>query len=345
MDFELFDPNLATDDEWREVHAYWVMSSRHDRPERTPPTLDAMTSRFRDEVSERSTDLLWLAREQGRIVASARYDISHEDADHYVRIAFSTISVHPQHRQRGIGTELLRLLTAQAGEHGKDRISLAAIRGGTPAEAWLARLGFEPTRRVVSHRLELAATDAALWDLPMPAGYRLVSWGTAVPEEFLDPYCRYLATSWGSPDDCFSPSAVRAHEAQAALDGSDQLVLAVLTGADGEIVATKTARIERAARLVAHPGPSKMTLDHGGSRLSRALEAAILRTLATERPEVAEAAITGPSFYLPEELSAYEREMRRMAGLGYRTEEYLDLWAEVEPLTVILDGDHRTHRA
>jgi hypothetical protein len=148
----------------------------------------------------------------------------------------------------------------------------------------------------------------------------------------LTPYSRFLAASRGSPNERFSPQAARERATLAAADGCDSLVVAVVDEADGEIVATKAADIKHGAKVVAYPGPASVVLSHRDHRLDRVLEAAILRQLGAERPDVAEVAVDGLPYYLPEELAAYERRMQLIADLGYRLEEYLDVQAEVENL-------------
>ncbi|WP_405015815.1 GNAT family N-acetyltransferase [Kitasatospora sp. NBC_00070] len=336
MDFERFDAPQATDDQWREVHAHEVQSMEYDWPELASPTLDAMVNRLRESTTTDCTNTLWLAREHGKIVASASYTVHHDDADHTVRIAFITVHVHPERRRLGIGTAFLRLLLAEARRHGKDRISVSGVRRGTSAEAWTVRLGFEPSSRTLLQRLVMADADLALWDLPTPAGYRVVSWGVAVPEEFLSRYCRYLATCWGSPHDWFAPQAVREREAQGLAEGCDRLVVAVVHEADGEIVATKAAEIKHGADIVARPGPTSLVLGHRDQGLERMLEAEVLRRLAAERPDVAEVVEKDQAFYLPEELAAYRCMTQVIADLGYRTEEYLRVEAGVEQLSTAL---------
>jgi GNAT superfamily N-acetyltransferase len=227
VEFELFDARQATDEEWLEVHAFRVLTATHDFPELPMPSLERLVAYLRDEVGTDTTSLLWLVREHGEIVATGHYHVSHDDADHAQRIAFITIRVHPEQRHRGIGSAFLRFLLPHAVRDDKDTVSGDGVRMGSPADVWTARLGFEPTRRVLSQRLVIAETDHTLWDVPPPAGFRLVFWNDVVPEEWLEPFSRYLVDAWnaGHPTESFSPRGIRdkesvaVHELQRGLGG------------------------------------------------------------------------------------------------------------------------------
>lgn len=304
MEFELFDAQHAMDEQWREVHALELLDHRHywkpEWPGLREPTLERMVDRLRDKVQPDSSRSLWVVREGGELVATADYDISLDDADHGQRIAFTRVVVHPARRGRGIGSALLRLLLEQAVRDGKDTFYVRGVRMGTPEDAWTTRLGFEPARRLVYQRMVMAEADPALWDLPTPGGFRLVE--------------------------------------QNAACGCDEVVLAAVREADGKTVGTKSVRIApKADGISARSSLPSMLVGHDDDAVERAMEAAMLRRLAAERPDVTEIEMEkGSSYYIPEELKHYEHRVRICADLGYQREEHVDKDIAVDNLATAL---------
>jgi GNAT superfamily N-acetyltransferase len=103
--------------------------------------------------------------------------------------AFGGPTVHPAVRRRGIGRELLRHAGSRAEAHGRTQFDAAVTAGGAGdafAQAVGAKLDLEEVRRIQYLREIEPGTVAALRAAaePKAAGYSLVSWTGAIPDEY-----------------------------------------------------------------------------------------------------------------------------------------------------------------
>jgi GNAT superfamily N-acetyltransferase len=85
------------------------------------------------------------------------------------RVAFLSLEVHPDHRRRGVGSELLRWAEARGVEHGRS-VFIAETEwpaGGTDVsgETFARGHGYAPAQHVVRSTLPLPAHSAVLADL------------------------------------------------------------------------------------------------------------------------------------------------------------------------------------
>jgi ribosomal protein S18 acetylase RimI-like enzyme len=97
--------------------------------------------------------------------------------------------VHPDHRRRGIGTELLDRQLARAEEvaAGLDAawptvLELEAVDGQPDLHRMLAARGFEATGRLLEVARPLGAKAPPVLDAPVPDGLELREWTTALDE-------------------------------------------------------------------------------------------------------------------------------------------------------------------
>lgn len=110
--------------------------------------------------------------------------------------------VHPAHRGRGIGRELLTWQLRRASEVAAGLDPALATRVNLDAEdrqrdllALAARLGFTPVRRF----LEVARpVDLPLTQVPAPAGLELVPWSEAIDAAVRLAHADSFADHWGS---------------------------------------------------------------------------------------------------------------------------------------------------
>ena len=81
------------------------------------------------------------------------------------------VAVIPEHRGRGIGTELMQIARKQAIEHGYDRLSLVVFEENRKALRLYQGLGYKVTKRasIVPHPLIRCSGDALL--MVAPTGY------------------------------------------------------------------------------------------------------------------------------------------------------------------------------
>ena len=183
----------ATMDGW---FALLVACHAHDEPDLPPPCPVGHVNRFSWPGQTRRA---WVVRDRGEIVAVADVALRERDDTGH---GFAHVLVSPAHRRRGLGTRLLRHLTADARASGRTRLALGTAAppdGPAPGAAFLraagARFGMVERRR----RLDLPVRDPAAWaDLTASAaaatrGYRLVQWVGATPERWRDDLAALVA--------------------------------------------------------------------------------------------------------------------------------------------------------
>ena len=99
--------------------------------------------------------------------------------------AVPRVIVDEAHRRRGIGTALLRELVADAREQGRSTLAYEQVRIGSEGEHWARAVGFASTQLRQWQMLHVSEVDPALWDVPVPVGFRLVRWDDAAPDDLV----------------------------------------------------------------------------------------------------------------------------------------------------------------
>jgi GNAT superfamily N-acetyltransferase len=101
------------------------------------------------------------------------------------------LTVHPDHRRRGVGRELYEYAARVAREEGRKRL-LSDTVAGSPGEEFGRAVGAKAALSEVRRRLDLTTISDAALDEQLAAawrqapGYSLVQWQDAVPDEYVD---------------------------------------------------------------------------------------------------------------------------------------------------------------
>ncbi|NVI86297.1 GNAT family N-acetyltransferase, partial [Actinomadura sp. BRA 177] len=201
------------------------------------------------------------------------------------------VQVRPGHRRRGLGR---RLLTAAAeGLRADGRISvIAQVLAGTPAVPFLESQGFECvlTLRGMLLRLQDVPPER-ISDLlaKAPAGYDLVHWQGAVPDEHASALARakhamadfaeYEGTMWDA-------HRVREMAEVVAKRGDALYTVAALHGATIAGFTEIVVPHDSAGRAAQYD--TAVVPEHRGRRIGIWVKAAMLAWLTTERPDVRE---------------------------------------------------------
>ena len=99
--------------------------------------------------------------------------------------AMPSVYVDEADWRRGIGTALLREIVADAHAEGRTTLGNEQVRIGSEAEHWARAVGFACAQARRWQMLHIADVDRARWDVPVPAGFRLVQWADAAPDELV----------------------------------------------------------------------------------------------------------------------------------------------------------------
>lgn len=327
MEYQIFDADQATDADWREAYEFSLLRFTADWPGMTPATFEAFVDRRRTAHVGTAPETLWLAREDGELVALGHYELFLAENP---QLAIINIGVHPERRGAGIGTAFFRELLAQVRRDGRTRVLGPNVQAGR-AEAWAARMGLASGLRFLLQRIDLTEVDPTLWDVPVPAGYRLETWTDAAPEEILESFARARHAiedavsgdlTWDEPD--WTPERVRQVESQLRDRGMESRVVVAVHEDSGEVAGVTELSFRLTQPERGHQGDTSVVREHRGHGLGRAMKAAMLRRVAVELPQLAE-------------ISTQTADVQHMARInteiGYRTVmEYLYVEGDLSEL-------------
>lgn len=132
----------------------------------------------------------WVVCRDGTVVGALRLALP--AAAPVVRV--DQLLVHPNHRRRGIGRALHERALERAAHHNRSVLSTtlsAALPDGPPVDetpaAFATAMGAVPSEKGagIHQWLDLSEHDPLAAGIPpVPAGYRLVTWGTVTPDEY-----------------------------------------------------------------------------------------------------------------------------------------------------------------
>ncbi|OLZ50554.1 hypothetical protein BS329_19205 [Amycolatopsis coloradensis] len=232
----------------------------------------------------------WVSRRDGEVVGFAEvYFLEAENSD----IGQTDVRVHPAHRRQGIGVALLRALVPEFKLQGRRLVESWEVAEGTTGQGWAEALGFRPVWTIARQVLVIAEADKELWDVAVPAGYRLSQWVGSVPEDLADSY----AVARGAMQDAplgkseyrlseWSVSRVRAYEAELRSHGLVQRVVAAVHETSGAIAGFTELCVNSRRPGWGYQRDTAVLASHRGNGLGRCIKARMARWVSADHPEV-----------------------------------------------------------
>jgi len=281
----------ADEAELRRCHELFVANTQRTFPGFPPQPFASFAARMR---SERSLQLglrsAWVAREGGSVIGFATVLYSeHASPDLAVPRAY----VDEAHRRRGIGTALLREIVADARARGRTTLCHEQIRIGSEGEGWVRALGFVDTQNRSWQMLHVASVDPALWDVAVPAGFRLVRWADAAPDDLVAAFAKARNAIADAPtgDSSYREpewTVERVREVEARIRaGGDELRFVVAVHQDtGDVAALTGLRLDPRRVDLCWQRDTAVVGGHRGRGLGRAVKAAMMRWLVADIPEL-----------------------------------------------------------
>jgi len=213
-------------------------------------------------------------------------------------LAWVYVHVRPDHRRRGLGSELLehvlslgretgRVKAGVSGYEGRGTAEFANAQGFSPASVEVCRV-LDPQGLPPGHFDEIYAEAAAV-----ASAYELLRWSGGTPPELLPAVTEMTAAINDAPYDdldleydVYTPERIVAYES-AVLDGGHRMYRLVArhrrTGAlAGHTVVTVEAEDPR----IAHQHDTSVVRAHRGHRLGLLLKAEMMRWLAEAEPKI-----------------------------------------------------------
>ncbi|MEV6522483.1 GNAT family N-acetyltransferase [Longispora sp. NPDC051575] len=288
MRITLFEPDAVTEGDWDDLAEVARAAAAADRPTEPAPTRATTVTRLTAPPSPKRRLPRWTLRDGGRIVGHAMLVLfDDENTD----LAGLDVTVHPDHRRRGVGTALLRTLVGAA--EGRSTLFLEGLPEGGPGAAWAGAHGFEVVQRTALQALDLSTVDRSRWRTPAAPGYRLARWRDSVPEEYLASYAAARNALHDAPrgDLDFTmpewdPLRVREAEAATLGRGGETRIVAAVHEATGTVAGLTLLEVYAHSPAVGRQQDTCVLAAHRGHRLGLWMKADNLLWLAEDRPEV-----------------------------------------------------------
>ena len=269
------DASTAPDDELLRLHALEEVCAPLGEPFR-PPELSLAYYRHSSADVRRH----FFADEDGHLLGAGVLSV------HGPEFAYVDLIVFPEHRRRGIGTALLEQLCSAAREAGAS--SVFGHHWSEDGAAFASHAGARVDQRDVRAILDLRRAE--LPEPVVPAGWRLLTWIAAAPDELIESYARArnAMDDAPTPDGVVFPTEtaedVRATEATAAKRGREVRVTVALD--ERNEVAAFTDLRATAGAAAASTDDTAVAVWARGQGLGRAVKLESLRRLRDDRPEV-----------------------------------------------------------
>jgi GNAT superfamily N-acetyltransferase len=159
-----FDPKTASEDEWQHFFEIRDTLFRETHPEDPLPPREILRN-FLLGGGLMSEDFFWLAFPEGkdRIAGRVQSSFLMETMANYEankHVAQVQLGVAPEHRRKGLGSELLRV-AAQAA-HARGKSVLQASANSEPGFVFCEQLGGDKVIEAATNRLRLADVD---WEM------------------------------------------------------------------------------------------------------------------------------------------------------------------------------------
>jgi GNAT superfamily N-acetyltransferase len=214
-------------------------------------------------------------------------------------VAIVDLVVHPEHRLRGIGRQLLAEAERLAAAHGRTELISEVDEPGPDAagRAFALRHGWTCDLLETRRDLLLPPDEERLSALEAEArrasaGYELVTWRDRTPDELLDDRAlleQRMTTDAPHGDlpveeERWDGERIREYEESHVARGRTVLVAGAVT--EGRLVAFTELQVPLAQPERANQAGTLVLRGHRGHRLGALMKAAVIRELVTTRPEV-----------------------------------------------------------
>ena len=240
-------------------------------------------------------DTPFLGVEDG--IAVAYGTVSTSDYDN-LHLAWLGSRVHPDHRRRGLGGQMLEAVVAEARARGRTSFGADAWES-EPSEAFAARHGFEPKSAAVNRRQVLADLDfddlVARYDdaLACARDYELVRRVGATPDAELEAVADMTAAINDAPtddldieDEVFPPERIRAYERAQEARGHRLYRVLARHRTTGELAGHSVVAVDGERPELAEQHDTSVVGSHRGHRLGLLLKVEMNLWLRDAEPQI-----------------------------------------------------------
>jgi GNAT superfamily N-acetyltransferase len=288
VDIRVFDVDTAAANELTDYHRL-IVATAADSSSDAATDYDSVIERARSRHSVFGPLTTWAAHVNGTLVGFVSASLPEEASTH---LAVVRVVVHPAHRERGVGTGLLRHVAAECRALGRSVLEAWNVPVGEVGERWARNRGFATVNTTRYHRLAMSEADPAAWQVDAPAGYHAVTWASAAPEELVASYAHAANAIHDAPFGeanfefpQWTVERLRAEEARLVESGVVQWVVAAVRDADNEIAGFTELQLRPWQPDTAVVNNTAVLEQHRGHGLGVFVKARMSAWLHAERPE------------------------------------------------------------
>jgi mycothiol synthase len=283
------NPAEASDDELGQCYEVLRVTHAADQIIRPVSPYALWLRRLRLPSALAGPRRLWVARADGRIVATSSADFPEDENG---QLTYTMVRVPSQFRRQGIGTALLRATLPATRAGGRSTVTGMPKTGGA-GEEWALGLGFAKVHEDVEQNLIVADADPARWNLPAPPGFRAERWIDAAPEEFVAGYARARTAITDAPlgesslrFPEWTVQKVRTHEAELKDRGWEVRTVVAVDEASGTIAGITAIGLQPDQDGVGMQMDTVVVADYRGHGLGLFIKAEMMRWLLADSPEL-----------------------------------------------------------
>jgi GNAT superfamily N-acetyltransferase len=213
-------------------------------------------------------------------------------------LAWINVNVHPVHRRRGHGSELMRHALDLVASIGRAKAGTNGFEGHGTAE-FAAAHGFELASVDVCRVLSPNSVPTGFHEslcasvLPAAADYELIRWNGRTPPDLLPAVTEMTAAINDAPyddldleHDVYTPERIVAYES-AVIDGGNRLYrLLAQHRRTGDLVGHTLVAVDAEDPRIAHQHDTSVVRAHRGHRLGLLLKSEMMLWLAEAEPEI-----------------------------------------------------------
>jgi len=281
----------ASEDELRQCYELFISDVRRTFPGFPEQPYESFMAAMRDPRSGSvGPRQVWAAYEGDQVLGFAT--VVYPDR-RLLDWANPRVFVSESHRRRGIGTALLRELVADAGARGRTTLACELVRIGTEGDHWARAVGFTDTQRTCWQMLYVADVDPALWEIPVPEGFRLVQWADAAPDELVAAFAAARNAIADAPrgdssyqNEEWTVARVRQVEADLREAGDDSRFVVAVHEETGAVAALTGMRLDPRRVDLCWQRDTAVVAQYRGLGLGRVVKAAMMRWLLTDIPDL-----------------------------------------------------------
>jgi mycothiol synthase len=297
MHVQRFAPQDLSDRELAEIHRFTRRIQAEREPDHAPSSYEGFAANIRNVPSYVTLEM-WVVRAQdaGDVIARANLVLPVTTENQHV--GHFDLMVLPEFRRQGIGTELLGLVASAAQGAGRRLLTTSSTSTVPAADAFLRRIGADPSLAGHINVLQLGDVDRELmrfWQERVPErapDYLMGVWEGRYPEDRLDDVCAMFEAFNTMPmgdldleESHYTPQQVRELDSANEARGITRWTVYVEHKVSGAIAGFTEVFIDHERPEQANQGLTAVFPDHRNRGLGRWLKAAAVEKLLAEYPQ------------------------------------------------------------